>query len=380
MKIKYITNVRIPTPRAQGYAIIKMCSEFSKAGAELELVIPNKKDSDSLGFNAFKYYNIEENFFINRIPTPDFLGKTLKFGRFLYWIDIILFFLISKIYVKITSEDIIYTRDYLTLLFFSRKNKLILELHDLPKSTFLFKKVIYKPILFFVLNKNLKEELISMGVNSNKIFISPSGVDINDFENNRRVEDLRKEINLPKDKKIILYTGQFYSWKGAQTLAEAAQFQPDFLFLFVGGTEPEYSEFVKTFGNKKNILIRPFVNRSLISTYLKSADVLVLPNSANSKISTHFTSPLKLFEYMAAKKPIVASRLPSIEEVINNTDCVYYAEADDPKSFSRSIYEALNDNNSSEKVNVAYRIARENSWQSRAEKILKIINEYGKAS
>ena len=46
MKIKYITNVRIPTTRAQGYAIMKMCEEFSLAGIDIELIVPNRRSNE----------------------------------------------------------------------------------------------------------------------------------------------------------------------------------------------------------------------------------------------------------------------------------------------------------------------------------------------
>ena len=55
MRIKYITNVRIPTSRAQGYAIAKMCSEFAKTGAEVELFVPSRVN------NKNKFYNKENS-------------------------------------------------------------------------------------------------------------------------------------------------------------------------------------------------------------------------------------------------------------------------------------------------------------------------------
>ena len=121
MNIKYITNVRIPTPRAQGFAIMKMCSEFAKLGIQVELFVPSRKNVEHHK-DPFDFYKIEENFKIKKIPSFDFLGRTLKFGRIFYWIDIFSFLLSSRLTIKINEGDILYTRDYMTLLFFSKKN------------------------------------------------------------------------------------------------------------------------------------------------------------------------------------------------------------------------------------------------------------------
>ena len=170
MKIKYITNVRLPTSRAAGYAIMKMCSEFAKAGVNTELYVPKKENNDNKQ-DPFDFYKIEKNFQINRIPGLDLLALTEKFGRIFYWIDIIFFLALSKLLIKVGKDDILYTRDYLVALLFSRQN-VFLELHDIPRAKSLFKLSIKKAKKIFVLNNNLKNELINLDIAENKIFIS----------------------------------------------------------------------------------------------------------------------------------------------------------------------------------------------------------------
>ena len=80
-------------------------------------------------------------------------------------------------------------------------------------------------------------------------------------------------MGLSIDKKIVLYSGQFYSWKGLDTLAEAAKLLPDYKFVFIGGTEPELSRFKSEYGSLENVVVEPFKERSIIPLYLKSADV-----------------------------------------------------------------------------------------------------------
>ncbi len=370
--IKYITNVRIPTPRAQGYAIMKMCEEFSRQGNNVELIVPNRRNNESEK-NPFKYYGIEENFRIRKIASIDLLGPFEAFGKLFYWIDILSFLLSLGIRRMWDKGDIIYTRDYLIFSVISPEYS-CLEVHDIPKRKFLFKKLIKKPSHIFVLNKYIKDEIVSMGVGESKIYISPSGVDIKDFDIPYTIEQARREVGLPEDKKIVMYTGHLYEWKGVYTLAEAARMLPQYLFVFLGGAEPELAQFKESYKNVQNIVALPFIERSRIPIYLKSADVLVVPNSKGSDISEKYTSPLKLLEYMASKRPIVVSDLPSLKEVLKD-ECCEFAEADNPKSFAEAINKLIYDTDYSQKcVDNAYQRVGQFSWKKKAQDIIAVIN------
>lgn len=386
IKIKYITNVRIPTPRAHGYAIMKMCSEFADNGAEVSLIVPGKSNANLAAQIPFDFYGLNKNFEIKRISSFDFLGQTLKFGKILYWLDVLSFFIFARLKIEFGKDEILYTRDFLTLLFFSKKYFFCLELHDITSKNFLFRQAIKKPRLFFVLNQNLKDDLIDMGVPESKIFISPSGVDVEKFDINLSKEEARKRLSQDPtspfaslglrgaSKKIVLYSGQFYSWKGAETLAEAADLVPEAQFIFVGGLEPELSKFKAKYQNKDNIYILPFQERLIIPTYLKAADILVLPNSASEETSLRYTSPLKLLEYMAARRPIVASDLPSVREIVDESDCIF-AKPENPQSFASAIKNLLANNQLVDKItNQASLDVKKYAWSARVKNIISTIS------
>jgi len=80
-------------------------------------------------------------------------------------------------------------------------------------------------------------------------------------------------------------------------------------------------------------------NREL-STYLKAADVLLLPNSANHAESK-ITSPLKLFEYMASETPIVASDLPTVTHVLRDGENAILVEPDNVAALVQGIRKVM---------------------------------------
>lgn len=374
LRIKYVTNVRIPTPRAQGFAIMKVCSELAKAGAEVELFVPERSEG-SYKDEPFGFYKLEKNFEIKKIGSSDFLGTTRKFGPIFYWIDTLSFLILTKLAVRLREGEVLYTRDFTVASIFPRKKLICLELHDLPKSKFWLRRALHRATLIFVLNEHLKKELLALGVPSEKVHISPSGVDLKEFEVSFSKEEARQKISLPEDRKIVLYSGQLYSWKGAGTLAKAALLLPETLFVFVGGVEPELAQFKNKYGNQPNILILPFQERSKVPTYLRAADILVLPNSGEEKISRNYTSPLKLLEYMAAQKPIVASDLPSIREVLDEKSCLF-ARADDSNSFVEAIRKISSDQQLGLIISKqAFDRVLKYSWQNKTKNILRVIHE-----
>ncbi|HYC82961.1 MAG TPA: glycosyltransferase family 4 protein, partial [Candidatus Paceibacterota bacterium] len=166
-----------------------------------------------------------------------------------------------------------------------------------------------------------------------------------------------------------------YDWKGAQTLADTRPLLPAGVELvFVGGTEADVASF-KEKNSSDGIRIlgqRPYVE---IPSYLKAADVLVLPNSGKTALSRFYTSPMKLFEYMASGTPIVASDLPSMREVLSeDNSCL--VESDNSLSFAQEILGLLRDEPRARDVGVrAASDVKRYTWQSRAAGIVDFITK-----
>jgi glycosyltransferase involved in cell wall biosynthesis len=102
---------------------------------------------------------------------------------------------------------------------------------------------------------------------------------------------------------------------------------------------------------------------------LRQCDVLVLPNPRSAISNTH-TSPLKLFEYMASGRPIVATALESIQEVLRDGENALLVEPGNPQALVTGIRRIKDDPALAQRV--AARAAedlREYTWARRAERL-----------
>ena len=374
--IKYITNVRMPTEKAHGFQMVKMCESFALNGANVELLVPRRKNH--IKENPFEYYDVKNVFKLTYIPCIDFTDKMPKFG----YLMLLLSFTINAVFyfLFISRKNLtIYSREFIIAGIFNALGfKTVFESHSVSsKKSFFFSFVNFVKIVV-TNSKGVAKEFTDRGFK--KVLSLPNGVDLSKFQINLSKIDLRKELSLPLDKKIALYCGYLYKWKGVDTVVALAEkfqnYHKDLIFVIVGGSIQDVENYKKVVADKKllNIIFLGEKNRNDVPKYLKASDVLLLPNSAISEESVKYTSPIKLFEYMASGVPVVASDLPSIREILSEENSVL-VDPDNSDSLGMGILKVLNDTKLSEKISrMALEDVKTLTWNNRAKKILEFIS------
>lgn len=375
----YLANLRLPTEKAYGIQVAKMCEAFA-AQVKIELAYPRRKNP--IKEDIFEYYSVEKKFKVKKLPAIDFYMPG-PLDKIAVGIKNLISAVTLVLYALFLKADIIYSRDELILflLSFFRKN-IFWEAHRFsPKRKFFYSRFKKKGIRIITISQSIKNELLSVSYEPDKILVAHDGVNLEFFNIETSREDVKRELNLPTDKKIVLYSGHLFEWKGAALLLEVArnfQFQnniENILFVFVGGTEYDINKFRKKSEGLNNVLILGHRPHKEIPLFLKAADALILPNLASDKISS-YTSPLKLFEYMASKRPIVASELPSIIEILNDSNSVL-VKPDDPDKLAEGIKKVLADASASAELAIkAFEEVQQHTWQKRAGKIINFIFSY----
>jgi len=172
--------------------------------------------------------------------------------------------------------------------------------------------------LIVVVSESLRRHLQEAGVRPERIRVLPNAVDANLFHNRLDGEPVRKRFHLGS-RFVVGFLGTFKQWHGADLLMEAFQRlhqgDPDMHLLLVGDgpLRESLQEKIRQAGLEHEVTLAGKVTHQEVPLYLATMDVAVAPYPDLSKF---YFSPLKLFEYMAAGRAIVASRLGQIAEVI----------------------------------------------------------------
>jgi glycosyltransferase involved in cell wall biosynthesis len=185
--------------------------------------------------------------------------------------------------------------------------------------------VLHMAAIILVVSEVGRDQLVERGVDAKKIVVNPNGVDVQRFAV-RRALATRNELSFADDDIVIGFTGSFLPFHGvpvlARSFAKVQQDVPRARLLLVGDGEgrDEVERILTEAGCGEAVRMLGAVGRERIPALLAACDVLASPHVAFSSGASFFGSPTKLFEYMAAGKAIVASRLGQIEDVQGNVD------------------------------------------------------------
>jgi len=330
MKLIYIANIKIPTEKGHGLQTIKMCEAFSNAGVKIELWVP--KRFNAIKESPFDFYGVKPIFEVKKISVVDLIPFDRIFGRFANLVESFSFAIFVLFRLCGEKTDIIYSRDQFISWFLSfSSKKFVYEIHSFPKHAGLYKSIWQKAHKIVAITQGLKNLLIKNGIGADKILVAPDAVDLADFESVSQIDDdLKIELGFPNDEFLIGYIGKFKTLgmeKGIKTMIEALSIlDRDAKMVFVGGEELEIKEY-KNLANRFNVSAQcvfiGYQPRLRAIKYIKAMDALVIP-FPNVPHYAFYASPLKLFEYMASGRPIIASDLPALKEVLNDKNALFF--------------------------------------------------------
>lgn len=313
-KLLYISNSIIPSQYANSVHVMKMSQALQQNDFEVELVCytQNKNfDNDEI----FSKYGIDTKFKLKPFYLTNLRAKFFQ-----------KFFSILLLLLNYDKKSLVYGRDVYGVYLASLLGfEIIYESHGIPTTklySFVEKLVLKSKKLkkFVVISDKLKEIYLASRLvkDENKILVLHDGADEIDLS--------QSKINLG-DSFHIGYVGSlYYEGRGVDIILEIAKLNPNFTFHLIGGKDEEV-KYWKTIATD-NIKFYGFLPHSEASKYLLSFNVVLMPYQkdlklADNKVNTSsWMSPMKMFEYMAAKKAIVSSDLPVIREVLNENNSI----------------------------------------------------------
>ncbi len=223
---------------------------------------------------------------------------------------------------------------------------------------------------YVTITRGLAEELRSQFGIRRTLAVIPDGVSLGDA--------LTAPPAVLHHPPVIGYAGHLYPWKGVDVLLHAIGRLPGVHAVIVGGLagEPDLERtrrHAREIGVEDRVRFVGTVPPPHVAPLLAEMDVLVLPNT-RTHVSANYTSPLKLFEYMASGRPIVASALPALREVLRDEDNALLVEPGDATRMADAIKRLLGDVSlASRLAATAWRDVHAYRWERRAERIEELF-------
>jgi glycosyltransferase involved in cell wall biosynthesis len=221
-----------------------------------------------------------------------------------------------------------------------------------------------------VVSENAADDLRAAARLDGRLRVVPNGVEVERFWG-----AAAKDLPFEEDVFVVAFAGLFYPWHGARFLAEAfpmvLEQRPRARLLLVGdGEEAALIRFIlERAGAGEHVLHTGLVPRADVPGYLAAADVLVSPHVRNDRF---IGSPIKIWEYMASGRAIVATRVAQMGEVLRHRETALLVEPDDPAALAEAIVELHDDEGLRAALGAAAHeeAVREHSWDARLQAAL----------
>lgn len=327
----YLSSRRLPTAASEVSKLdkkahiiqqLRMCQGFAAAGTNVCLVFPGTEEP-SWEFLS-EYYGLTSRF---ELQAVSLLSQTYSFPNYpipdtddqavSWWL------LKMLLLGQFDANDVVYSRNPVPTrhLLFARRwastgdaPSIWFEQHQVDRG---LADQFYERVdgLICISARQKQRLLRTIPADAETIHVAHDGVDLAAYRD-RSAAAARRQLGVPPDERVVMYTGHLYPSKGVETLVRAAA-DVDAQCYVVGGYDADRRRLKRELSVPLNVTFTGFVPPAQIPLYQLAADVLVA-TVAEDTGEYEFFSPLKVFEYMAAGKPLVLSRKPAYEEVLSH--------------------------------------------------------------
>lgn len=386
MVIHYLANARLPTEKAHGLQIVQNCEALAAAGADVTLVVPRRYNPAFRDADPWMHYGVARRFAIERVVCLDLF----PLGRWcepVAAIGVLVSFTVAALVRSWRRPaDVVYSRDAVPLLAFSLwmpATSLVYEAHQASASRigqWIQRMCLRRVGTAFAVTSHLASHLEQ--VSGRQVAVLRDGFRQARFANLPAADAARHAAGLAADAFLVGYVGRLETMamsKGLDLVVDAiARLDDPAIGLCLVGGPADRAEALRDRWRQHGLTpdrlsIVGEVPAADVPRYLAAFDVCVLP----LPFTPHFAycaSPLKLFEYMAAGRAIIASNLPSTTEVLADAETGVLVPAGDVAAFAEAVARLRRDEVARQAMGDRARCAvLAFSWDARARLILEAV-------
>ena len=379
LRLAYLFDQRLPCTATDTEQVLNTIAALSRAGVDVTLVLPRDWLRADADVEALKhYYMVEGPFKIERLrslsPSPRTLLKPIHALR-------AALFALTRSWGR-SRFDVLYTRNAPALVAsLLMRQPVMYETYrpwpvQVPLLRPLFKWAMsHARFLGASFHSDYARSTYeALGVNPQRLEVIHNGFDPERFAHDPGKRVAREVCGLEEVQgPLITYTGRVNLNKGLGVVLDLAERHPELTFAIVG-SEGE-GEVERRAEGLSNVIIKPWITYDQLPAYLFASDVLIIPPSQGPLAKVGNTVlPMKLFQYLAAGRPIFAPQAPDTAELLTHGESAYLVPPDDLEAASRGLLELSSSTELQATLSQgALDRAQRLTWDARAQRIISFI-------
>lgn len=383
MRIAYCTNVRLPSERAHGHQIAQVCDAIARLGHAVTVFHPFR--DNVIEQDYWTYYGADRHVQVRALGSYDFIRSRLTPGVLGLWLMNAMLRNALRQVLPAGEFDLAYTRAPALLpALLDTGIPTVIELHQIPRrNVSAFVRQCNQCRLVVCLTSAMREELRRQGVEDRRMVVEGDAVDLERFRALPPSQEARSAFGLSTDRLVVGYVGRLKTLgmdKGVAVLLHALAHVRQtgrFMGLIVGGPQgdrQEYEALARSLGlTESDVCFTGEIPARNVPAAMVACDILAMPFPDMPHYRTHM-SPLKMFEYMAAGRPILTSDLPTIRDVLSEQTAVF-CEPGDPVSVVAALdWIAEHPAEAQVRAQAARKVVASHTWEERMRRILGRID------
>jgi len=369
MKIAYLSGSTLPSARANAIHVVRMCAALTRAGHSVTLVA---RDGGSVPAEIFSYYGIADHSRFN-LRLRSFARWPILRGLSLSWS-------LASYVGNHRRPDLFYSRYPLLAALASLTGVgLVYEVHAMPKRR--LDRLIEAVILssenlrrVVAISQTLKDDYVAAWPKLEGIIVvAHDAADPSPTTTTRQLTWPGRP-SAPQ----VGYVGSLYPGKGVEIVVQLAKRLPDIDFHIVGGKPEDLARWQDDV-DVTNLYLHGHVPHRDVQAYYSRFHVALAP--VQRRVAVDFgssdvgrwTSPLKVFEYMAAGLPTIASDVPTLREILKNGETAVLVPPDDLSAWVTALRNLVENGEDARRLGDSARrdLEQHHTWDARAAKVLR---------